>query len=164
MIDSLPTRVLAGVTVPDSDLVRRAFTLAQVHSEPYLFNHVVRSWLFAVLTAEEQRGDYDAEVVAIAILLHDLGLMPEFSGPERFEVVAADAARAFVKGSNVDERRAQLIWTASRSIRRRRSVCIKSAKSRYVVSASVSIMPASATIAYPHRRWLKSSPRFRGST
>jgi hypothetical protein len=110
MINSMPTRVLAGVTVPDSDLVRRAFTFAQAQSEPYLFNHVVRSWLFAVLAAEEQGGEYDAEVVAIAILLHDLGLMPDFSGPERFEIVAANAARAFVKDSNVDERRTQLIW------------------------------------------------------
>ena len=40
--------VLGGVTVVDTPLVTRAMDLARKHSEPFLFNHAVRSWLFAV--------------------------------------------------------------------------------------------------------------------
>lgn len=40
-------RILAGVSVPDTPLVEQALVYARRESEPYLFNHVVRSWLFA---------------------------------------------------------------------------------------------------------------------
>jgi hypothetical protein len=42
-----PRRVLAGVEVPDTPLVARAIAYAKASSEPWLFNHVMRSWLFA---------------------------------------------------------------------------------------------------------------------
>jgi len=53
---------------------------------------------------------YDAEVLAVATLLHDLGLAEAFAGPLRFEVEGANAARRFAKGEGIDEQRAQLIW------------------------------------------------------
>lgn len=43
------TRLLAGIVVPDTPIVSRAIELAREHCEPYLFNHVMRSWLFAQL-------------------------------------------------------------------------------------------------------------------
>ena len=43
----VPTRLLAGVSVPDTPLISRAIDFAREKSEPYLFNHVMRSWLFA---------------------------------------------------------------------------------------------------------------------
>ena len=60
--------------------------------------------------AELQAVSYDAEVVAVASLLHDLGLTREHQGKRRFEVEGADAARALAKAGGVDDRRAQLIW------------------------------------------------------
>ncbi len=47
-------RLVAGVRVPDTPLVTRAIEYAREHSEPYLFNHVMRSWLFAVSLAQLQ--------------------------------------------------------------------------------------------------------------
>ena len=44
------------------------------------------------------------------LLLHDLGLAKAFSGPLRFEVEGANAARSFARSEGIDERRAQLIW------------------------------------------------------
>ena len=41
-------RILAGVVVPDTEIVRKALEHAGKVYEPYLFNHVMRSWLFAV--------------------------------------------------------------------------------------------------------------------
>ena len=103
-------REIAGVTVPDTALVARAMEEARALSEPYLFNHAVRSWLFSVQLAELQGASYDEEVVAVASLLHDLGLTKEYQGKRRFEVEGADAARALVKAGGMDDRRAQLIW------------------------------------------------------
>lgn len=105
-----PTRVLAGVTVPDTPLVARAIEFAHTHSEPYLFNHVMRSWLFATLLVQQKGEACDLEVLALSTLLHDIGLTEFASGPLRFEVEGANAARTFVRGLGVDERRAQLIW------------------------------------------------------
>jgi hypothetical protein len=104
------TRVLAGVSVPDSALVSRAIEYARENCERYLFNHVMRSWLFAVRLAELRQTAHDPEVLAVATLLHDLGLSKAFNGPLRFEVEGANAARAFARKQGVDDRRAQLIW------------------------------------------------------
>jgi hypothetical protein len=104
------TRLLGGITVIDTPLITRAMDYARVHSEPYLFNHAVRSWLFAVRLAQLQGIPHDAEVVAVGTLLHDLGLTTSFTGPKRFEVEGADAARTFAREQGLDDRRVQLIW------------------------------------------------------
>jgi hypothetical protein len=104
------SRILAGVSVPDTPLVQQALEYARRECEDYLFNHVVRSWLFAARLGQLRNIDHDAEVVAVGTLLHDITLNEHFDGPRRFEVEGADLARAFSRQSGVDERRAQLIW------------------------------------------------------
>jgi len=104
------TQILGGITVIDTPLVARAFDLARIHSEPYLFNHAVRSWLFAVRLGQLRGIAHDAEVVAVGTLLHDLGLTNSFTGQKRFEIEGADAARAFAREQGLDDRRVQLIW------------------------------------------------------
>lgn len=104
------TRVLGGITVIDTPLITRAMDHARTHSEPFLFNHAVRSWLFAVRLGQVQGMPHDAEVVAVGCLLHDLGLTKSFTGPERFEIEGADAARSFAREQGLDDRRVQLIW------------------------------------------------------
>jgi hypothetical protein len=104
------TRLLAGVSVPDTPLVSRAIEYARDNSEPYLFNHVMRSWLFAVTLAQLKQTAHDGEVLAVASILHDLGLSEAFNGPLRFEVEGANAARAFARKEGCSEHRAQLIW------------------------------------------------------
>jgi hypothetical protein len=109
-VPAIATRLLAGVSVPDTPLIAKAIEYAREHSEPYLFNHVMRSWLFAVALAQRNRTAHDAEVLAVTILLHDLGLADAFKGPLRFEVEGANVARAFARNEGVDDRRTQLIW------------------------------------------------------
>lgn len=103
-------RELAGVVVPDTLLVQAAIDHAREECEPYLFNHVVRSWLFAARLGQIKGAAFDAEAVALGTLLHDLTLNERFTGPRRFEVEAADQARAFVMQAGLDDRRAQLVW------------------------------------------------------
>jgi len=104
------TRLLAGVTVPDTPAISRAIELARECSEPYLFNHAMRSWLFAATLAQLKQTAHDGEVLAVTTILHDIGLAEGFAGPLRFEVEGANAARTFARDEGIDERRAQLIW------------------------------------------------------
>ena len=104
------TRALGGITVVETPLISRALDLARAHSEPFLFNHAVRSWLFAVRLGQLQGISHDPEVVAVGTLLHDLGLTAGFTGPRRFEIEGADAARVFARREGLDDRQVQLIW------------------------------------------------------
>ena len=85
---------LAGIKVVDTPLVRDAMELARESSAPYLFNHAMRSWLFAALIAEGAKPTPDPELLAVSAILHDLGLTDQYAGSERFEVDSANAARA----------------------------------------------------------------------
>ena len=105
-----PTRLIAGVSVPDNPVITAAIEYARRLSEPYLFNHAMRSWLFAETIGRIKGIDYDREVVAIGTILHDIGLTAGVSGSDRFEVNGADAARSFIKGRGFSDRRVQLIW------------------------------------------------------
>src|SRR5215469_7968961 len=107
---SIDNRMLAGVSVPATAIVDRTMEYARRECEPYLFNHVVRSWLFAARLAQLQNIEHDAEVVAVGTLLHDITLNARFAGPRRFEVEGADLARTFANTNGLDHRRAQLIW------------------------------------------------------
>jgi hypothetical protein len=108
--DQPSVRVIAGVSVADTPLITAVVEYAQRLSEPYLFNHAMRSWLFAEATGRIRGLDYDREIVAIGTVLHDIGLTTSVSGPNRFEVNGADAALSFIKGKGLSDRRAQLIW------------------------------------------------------
>jgi len=108
--ESPSTRLIAGVSVLDTPLVTAVVEYAQRLSEPYLFNHAMRSWLFAEAIGRMKGIDYDREVVAIGTVLHDIGLTTSVSGPNRFEVNGADAALSFIRGKGLSDRRAQLVW------------------------------------------------------
>lgn len=107
---NIATRLLAGVSVPDTPVISRAIDLARDRTEPYLFNHAMRSWLFAALFAQRKQAEHDGEVLAVTTILHDIGLAESFDGPLRFEVEGANAARAFARDEGMDDRRTQLIW------------------------------------------------------
>jgi hypothetical protein len=107
----LNVRLMADIRMPDSPLIAGALEYARRVYDPYLFNHAVRSWLFAETIARVKGIDYDREVVAVGTLLHDIGLTASVSGPNRFEVNGADAVRSFITGKgSLSDRRAQLIW------------------------------------------------------
>jgi len=108
--ESPSTRLIAGVSVSDTPLVTAVVEYARRLSEPYLFNHAMRSWLFAEAIGRMKGIDYDREVVAVGTVLHDIGLTTGVSGPNRFEVNGADAALSFIRGKGLSDHRAQLIW------------------------------------------------------
>src|SRR2546428_11124025 len=60
--------------LPDSPAVRDAYDQAEAESQPWLFNHVMRSWLYSAKLAQRRALAPDAELVAVAVLLHALRL------------------------------------------------------------------------------------------
>ena len=54
----------------DSPAVRDAYAQAETESQPWLFNHVVRSWLYGAKLAQHRGLTPDAELVAVSVLLH----------------------------------------------------------------------------------------------
>lgn len=110
--DALAVGRALDLTLPDSRAVRDAYEAAQTESPPWLFNHVVRSWLYGAKLTQKRALTPDAELVAVAVLLHDLGLARGGAPDRRFEVVGADAGRAFALSHEMGERRADTIWDA----------------------------------------------------
>ena len=104
--------VLAGIKVADTPLVRDAVELARTSLEPYLFNHVMRSWLFGVLLSEDAERAADPELLAVSAVLHDLGLTNRYTAENRFEVDGANAAREFLKDRDISKQQTQVVWDA----------------------------------------------------
>src|SRR6202163_953951 len=104
--------VLVGIKVPDTVLIRDAIDLSRGASEPFLFNHVMRSWLFGVLLSESAERAPDPELLAVATILHDLGLTDRYTAENRFEVDGANAARSFLKGRGISTQDMQVVWDA----------------------------------------------------
>src|SRR5205807_10490040 len=102
-------RVL-DLILPDSRAVREAYAQAEAESQPWLFNHVMRSWLYGAKLAQRRGLAPDAELVAVAVLLHDLGLARGGAPDRRFEVMGADIGRAFALTHDMGERRAEAVW------------------------------------------------------
>src|SRR5215475_13845871 len=105
--DAERARQIAGVSVADNPVITAAIEYAQRLCEPYLFNHAMRSWLFAESIGRLKGIDYDQGVVAIGTVLHDIGLTARVSGPNRFEVNGADAAGSFIRGKGLTDRHEQ---------------------------------------------------------
>ena len=103
---------LAGIKVPDTALVRDAIDLSRTLLEPFLFNHVMRSWLFGILLSKTAEVKPDAELLAVAAILHDLGLTERYTAENRFEVDGANAAREFMKDRGISAQQMQVVWDA----------------------------------------------------
>jgi hypothetical protein len=102
----------AGIKVPDTALVRDAIDLSRSLLEPFLFNHVMRSWLFGISLSEAAEVTPDAELLAVAAILHDLGLTERYTAENRFEVDGANAAREFMKDRGISAQKTQVVWDA----------------------------------------------------
>jgi HD domain len=130
--------LLAGIKVADSALVRDAIELARSSSSPFLFNHVMRSWLFGVLIAEGAQSAPEPELLAVSAVLHDLGLTDRFAGQYRFEVDGANAARSFLKDRGVPTPQIQLVWDAI-ALHTTRSIALHKQPEVAVTHAGISV-------------------------
>jgi HD superfamily phosphodiesterase len=95
--DSYDTLLAAFPDLPASPIIRRAYGHARQQMPDFLFNHVARSWIFAAKIGARGGDRFDADVVGVSTLLHDIGMTAHGDGPYRFEVNGAEVARGFVR-------------------------------------------------------------------
>jgi hypothetical protein len=98
--------------VPDSPIARRASELIGDSEPAFLVNHSIRSYAFAVGLASVDRIEFDPEVLYVAALLHDIGLVPEFDAGGCFELDGADYAERLALETGLPEGAAGAIHEA----------------------------------------------------
>lgn len=104
---------ISGVKIPDSKMAREAAELVRSYESEMLFNHSVRVYAFGAIKGIRQNLKFDSELLYIAALFHDLGLVDHYhTETKRFEVDGADAAREFLRGHGIAEPKADLVWEA----------------------------------------------------
>jgi hypothetical protein len=107
------SRTIAGITIPDSRLAKEAAELIRAAESPLLFDHSMRVYLFGSLQGERRGLAFDPELLYVAALFHDLGLVEGHrSESERFEVDGANAARQFLDGHGVPAEAVRVVWDA----------------------------------------------------
>ncbi|MFI8165760.1 HD domain-containing protein [Streptomyces sp. NPDC085931] len=107
------TETIAGVEIPDSKLAREATELIRTTTPPLIYHHSRRVYLFGSLQAAALGLRPDPELLYVAALFHDTGLVAPYRGDDqRFEMDGADQARAFLLGHGLSASDAQTVWTA----------------------------------------------------
>ncbi|MGH8782368.1 HD domain-containing protein [Paraburkholderia sp.] len=102
---------IAGIRIPDSAMAREATELVRDTETDLLFHHSRRVFLFGALTGERKRLKYDAELLYIGAMFHDMGLVEPYSSKdERFEVDGANAARDFLQRHGIGEAEIEQVW------------------------------------------------------
>ena len=107
----MTTQTIAGITIPDTPLVRDVTEFIRDAENDLLFDHSRRVFLFGALQGQ-RRGLYpDLELLYVGAMFHDVGLTPRYRDSMlRFEVDGANAAWDFLLGHGVDEAAARTVW------------------------------------------------------
>jgi HD domain len=104
---------IAGIVIPDSGMARETTDFICDMESPLLFHHSRRTYLFGMLHGQQRDRHADAELLYIAAMFHDLGLVEGHRNlHQRFEVDGADAARDFLKGHDIPADDIRRVWSA----------------------------------------------------
>lgn len=106
------TETIAGITIPDTQLVRDITGYIREQEDDLLFHHSRRVYVFGALMGQRRGVDVDLELLYAGAMFHDLGLTSAFHDSQlRFEVDGANAAREFLASRGVEAERATAVWT-----------------------------------------------------
>lgn len=109
----VPMKSIAGIGVPDTDLAEEATRIAKASLPSEIFNHSLRTYLFAQLIAKAKKIEHDAEIVYVASILHDTGMSSaHMSATRPFEVDGAFVARDLLAKHGVSDARMDAAWDA----------------------------------------------------
>jgi hypothetical protein len=107
------SEVIAGVPIPETAAVAEATRLIQETTSPLIYHHSRRVYLFSGIHAHRLEVEPDLELLYLAAMFHDTGLLRPFSdAQQRFEVDGADHARKFLLEHGFPAPAADTVWTA----------------------------------------------------
>jgi HD domain len=102
---------IAGIVIPDTDLVREVTEYIRGAENDLLFNHSRRVFLFGALQGRRLGLKPDLELLYVGAMFHDLGLTERYrTSDRRFEVDSANAARDFLVERGYDPADAEKVW------------------------------------------------------
>ena len=102
---------IAGVNLPDTELVTAITTHIRAAEDDLLFNHSRRVFFFGVLQGRRRGVRPDLELLYAGAMFHDIGLTERYRNSTlRFEVDGANAARDFLLEHGVDDVDADKVW------------------------------------------------------
>lgn len=107
-----PVLTLDDLPVPDSRIAREATALVERIASPLIVNHSLRTYLFGAAVGRHLGWRPDHELLYLASVLHDLGLVPDHDGPGCFELNGARAARTFLVEAGLPAARADRVHEA----------------------------------------------------
>ena len=106
------TEEIAGIKIPDSKLAKEATELVREAASDFIFDHSRRVYVFGAIRGQRDKLDFDAELLYVGAMFHDLGLTEKYRrDDQRFEIDGADEARRFLLSHGLPEERADLAWT-----------------------------------------------------
>ncbi len=89
-----------SITLPDTPVARAAAEVTTAYCSAALANHCVRSYVWAVSYGTRHGIGFDAELLYVSAMLHDIGLVPEFdSHTVPFEEAGGHVAWVFGAGA-----------------------------------------------------------------
>jgi len=100
---------------PDSSLARQVEELLHAAAPPFLTNHSFRSHAWSVALAHRDGIRFDAELLYVAALLHDIGLLAAYdTGSRCFEEDGADVAAGLADAEGWSTERREALAEAIR--------------------------------------------------
>ncbi len=107
----MSTHTIAGITIPDSPLVRDTTAYIRDVENDLLFDHSRRVFLFGALQGQRRGLDPDLELLYVGAMFHDVGLTQGYrESMARFEVDGANAARDFLLARGADKHTVRKVW------------------------------------------------------
>ena len=101
---------------PRTDLAVNAMRFTRSITEPAIFNHSMRSYLYGRFLGEArglQPGrDYDDELLFLGCVLHDAGLSDRGNGDQRFDIDGADLAATWLTEQGLAPEKVEVVWDA----------------------------------------------------
>ncbi|PPG49844.1 cyanamide hydratase, partial [Rathayibacter sp. AY2B7] len=98
------------LTIPPTATAAAARDVVQRWASPALVNHCLRSYIWAVLRAQDLGVDYDRELLYVAAMLHDLGTTAQFDAASvPFEDAGGSVGWVFAAGAGWPPERRDLV-------------------------------------------------------
>ena len=99
---------LSDVPRPTSTVAQAAYEVCATYSSPALLNHCRRSYVWAAALGDERGIGYDAELLYVSAMLHDIGLVEAFDNATlAFEDAGGHVAWVFGAGAGWPAERRQ---------------------------------------------------------